>query len=90
MARMVKCAKLGKELPGLPYPPLKGDLGMRIYNEISAEAWKAWLGHSTMVINEYRLNPAEPEAQKILRKQLEQFLFGAGADAPPDYVPPSR
>lgn len=87
MARMVHCARLGKELPGLLHPPFKGELGVRIYNGISQQAWKEWLGHSTMVINEYRLNPSEPEAQKILRKQLEDFLFGAGAAAPSGYVP---
>ena len=87
MTRNVMCAKLGKELPGLPYPPLRGELGERIYNSISEEAWKAWLSHSTMVINENRLNPADPEAQKILRKQLEDFLFGAGVAAPAGYVP---
>lgn len=87
MARTVHCAKLGKELPGLNYPPMKGALGLRIYHEISAEAWKLWVRHSTMVINEYRLNPSEPEAQSILRQQLEQFLFGEGAAPPPDFVP---
>ncbi len=88
--RLVKCAKLGQELPGLPYPPFKGELGQRIYESISEQAWKAWLGHSTMVINENRLNPSEPAAQKILQEQLEQFLFGGGAAKPAGYVPPSQ
>jgi Fe-S cluster biosynthesis and repair protein YggX len=88
MTRMVKCAKLGQELPGLAYPPFKGELGRRIYENISEQAWKSWLGHSTMVINEYRLNPSEPDAQKILRQQLEDFLFGSGASKPEGYVPP--
>lgn len=87
MTRMVNCVKLGKELPGLKYPPFKGELGARIYHEVSEQAWKEWLGHSTMVINEYRLNPSEPEAQKILRKQLEDFLFGPGVDRPEGYKP---
>ena len=87
MTRMVQCTKLGKELPGLKYPPFKGELGERIYHQISEQAWKEWLGHSTMVINENRLNPAEPEAQKILRKQLEDFLFGTGAARPQGYTP---
>lgn len=85
---MVKCVKLGKELPGMKHPPLKGELGKRIYENVSEEGWKLWLQHSTMVINEYRLNPAEPEAQKILKEQLEQFFFGEGAQLPEDYVPP--
>lgn len=88
MTRMVQCKKLGKELPGLNYPPLRSELGQRIFNEISEEAWKLWLRHSTMIINEYRLNPADPEAQKILRKQMESFFFGEGSAPPPEYVPP--
>jgi len=77
-------------LPGLPYPPFKGDLGRRIFENISEKAWKEWLGHSTMVINENRLNPSEPAAQKVLQEQLEAFLFGGGAAKPQGYVPPSK
>jgi len=88
MTRMVHCAKLGKEAEGLEFAPYPGDIGKRIYETISAEAWKMWLRHSTMVINEYRLNPSLPEAQKVLRTQMEEFLFGPGGELPPDYVPP--
>ena len=88
MTRTVNCAKLGRELPGLEYPPLKGELGRRIYETVSEEAWGLWLKHSTMIINEYRLNPSEPEGQRILKEQVEQFFFGEGAQLPPDYVPP--
>ncbi len=88
MTRTVKCAKLKQKLPGLKYPPLRGTLGQRIYNEISEEAWRNWVSHSTMVINEYRLNPAEPEAQKILQQQLEAFLFGDAAP-PAGFTPPT-
>ena len=87
MSHQVFCTKLKEQLPGLPYPPFKGELGRRVYSEISEKAWKLWLGHSTMVINEYRLNPAEEKAQKILREQLEKFLFGTGAKAPDGFVP---
>ena len=90
MTRMVMCVKLGRELPGLNYAPFKGELGQRIYDHVSEEAWRLWLRHSTMVINEYRLNPSEPEAQKILAEQLERFLFGDGGEAPEGYVPPSE
>ena len=85
---MVQCAKLGKELPGLEYAPLKGELGVKIYEQISAEAWKLWIKHSTMVINEYRLNPSEPKAIEILKKQMDEFFFSEGAELPPDYVAP--
>ena len=74
MSHMVHCVKLGKDLPGLKFPPFKGELGERIYTNISEEAWKLWLGHSTMVINENRLNPAEPAAQEVLRKQLGRLF----------------
>lgn len=89
MSRMVHCVKLGKEAPGLDYAPVKGELGRRIYESISAEAWKQWLKHSTMVINEMRLNPSEPEGQQVLREQMEKFLFGGGVRPPEGYVPPS-
>ena len=88
MTRMVRCKKLDKELAALTFPPMKGELGQRIFESISQEAWKEWLAHSIMVINENRLNPADPETQKILRAQMEQFLFGSGAEKPAGYVPP--
>jgi Fe-S cluster biosynthesis and repair protein YggX len=84
---MVQCRKLNQELPGLPYAPIKGELGDRIYAEISEEAWKLWLKHSTMVINENRLNPAEPAAQDLLKREMEKFFFGEGVQAPAGYVP---
>ncbi len=87
MTRMVNCIKLGRELPGLKHPPMKGELGKRIFEQVSEEAWKQWLKHSTMLINEYRLNPSDPEAQKTLRAELEKFFFGGGSAPPPDYKP---
>jgi Fe-S cluster biosynthesis and repair protein YggX len=90
MTRLVDCAKLGKSLPGLEYAPLKGDMGARIYNEISEEAWGLWVKHQTMVINEYRLNPSEPKAQDILIKQMEDFFFGEGVKVPEEFVPPEQ
>ena len=90
MARMVSCAKMGKELPGLEHPPLKGELGKRIYESISEEAWQLWLKHSTMIINEYRLDLVSPEAQQLLRDQMEKFFFSEGAALPPGYVPPPQ
>ena len=88
MARMVKCTKLGKQLPGLQQRPFKGPFGERVYAEISEDAWKQWLGQSTMVINENRLNPAEPAAQKMLFAACEAFLFGSQQAKPAGYTPP--
>ena len=86
--RTVKCVKFGKELPGLDRVPWKGELGQRIYENASKEAWKLWIEHSKMIMNEYRLNPLEPQAQKIMEEQMEQFFFGEGAKLPEGYVPP--
>jgi Fe-S cluster biosynthesis and repair protein YggX len=85
---MVKCAKLQRELPAMPYKPFQNELGERIYAEISQEGWKMWLEHSKMVVNEYRLDLTAPQAHKILLEQCEQFFFGEGAALPPDFVPP--
>ena len=90
MARMVKCVKLGKEAEGLDRPTYPGELGKRIYENVSKEAWQLWLRQQTMLINEYRLSPIEPKARKFLEEQMEKFFFGEGADTPPDFVPPSQ
>jgi len=87
---MVKCVKLGKELPGLEEPPFEGQLAQRIYENVSQQAWEMWVEHLKMIINEFRLNPATMEAQELIMKQMEQFFFGEGAAPPPDYVPPSE
>ena len=89
MTRTIQCVKLGREAEGLEHVPMKGELGLRIYENVSKEAWGMWVKHSTMVINEYRLNPSEPKAQEVLAKQLEDFFFGEGVEAPPDYVDPN-
>ena len=89
MARMVKCVKLGKELPGVSYVPFKGDLGKKIYESVSQEAWMMWVEHSKMIVNEYRLDLASPSGQKILLEQAEKYFFGDGAQLPPDYVAPA-
>jgi Fe-S cluster biosynthesis and repair protein YggX len=88
--RMVKCVKLGKELPGLEEPPWSGELGQRIYDNVSEQAWNLWAEHLKMLMNEYRLNLATKEAQEIVAQQMEQFFFGEGAQLPPDYVPPKK
>jgi len=84
---MVKCVKLGRELPGLDEPPWSGELGQRIYDNVSEQAWNLWVEQLKMMINEFRLNPSTPEAQQTIEKQMELFFFGEGAALPPNYVP---
>jgi Fe-S cluster biosynthesis and repair protein YggX len=86
--RMVHCVKFGKELPGLDRVPWRGELGKRVYENVSKDAWKLWIEHSKMIMNEYRLNPLDPNSQKIMEEQLEQFFFGEGAKLPEGYVAP--
>ncbi|WJW75316.1 oxidative damage protection protein [Thiohalobacter sp. IOR34] len=87
MTRMVQCVKLGKEAEGLDRPTYPGELGKRIFENVSKEAWQMWIRQQTMLINEYRLSPIEPKARKFLEEQMEKFFFGEGAETPPDYRP---
>lgn len=88
MTRMVHCIKLGKEAEGLDRIPYPGELGKRIYENVSQQAWQMWLGHQTMLINENRLTPIEPKARAFLEAEMEKFFFGEGSALPEDYVPP--
>jgi len=88
MSRTVQCVLLGREAEGLDRPPYPGELGQRIYEQVSKEAWRQWLAHQTMLINEYRLVVIEPDARKFLREQMEQFFFGGGVAKPEGFVPP--
>ncbi len=90
MARVVKCVKLGREAPGLDFPTYPGDLGKRIFENVSKEGWQLWMGHQTMLINEYRLSPMDPKARKFLETEMEKFFFGEGSQLPEGYVPPQR
>jgi Fe-S cluster biosynthesis and repair protein YggX len=85
--RTVHCVKFGKDMPGLDRIPWKGELGKRVFDNVSKEAWKMWIEHSKMVMNEYRLNPLDPNSQNIMEQQMEQFSFGEGAKLPEGYVP---
>ena len=87
MARTVQCVILKREAEGLDYAPYPGELGQRIYENVSKEAWQQWLGHQTMLINEYRLTPIEPEARQFLATEMEKFFFGGGSEKPKEYVP---
>lgn len=86
--RMVTCVKFGREMPGLDEKPWPGELGERIYNHVSAEAWRIWEERMTMILNEYRLLPFQKEAQELVAKHMEEFFFGEKAAMPPGYVPP--
>ena len=86
MARKIQCSFLKREAEGLDYLPYPGELGKRIYNSISKEAWAQWVAHQTMLINENRLTPIEPKARAFLVAEMEKFLFGGGSEKPRDFV----
>jgi Fe-S cluster biosynthesis and repair protein YggX len=88
MARMIQCIKLGREAEGLDFPPVPGDLGRRIFESVSKEAWQQWQRHQTMLLNENRLSLADARARKYLQSQMEQYFFGDGGDMPAGYTPP--
>jgi Fe-S cluster biosynthesis and repair protein YggX len=87
MTRMVYCLKLKKQAEGLSSPPLPGELGQRIYEHISKEAWQQWLQHQTMLINEYRLSMIDPKSRALLMQEMDKFLFGPGSDKPSGDTP---
>jgi A/G-specific adenine glycosylase len=87
MSRMVHCVKLQREAEGLDRPPYPGDLGKRVFENVSKQAWQDWLRQQTMLINEYRLSPMDPKARSFLEEQMKKFFFGEGSDLPPDYKP---
>jgi Fe-S cluster biosynthesis and repair protein YggX len=86
MTRMVQCILLGVEAEGMDYAPYPGELGQRIYDKVSKQAWQQWLAHQTMLINEYRLTPIEPKAREFLEKEMDKFFFGEGSDKPDEFV----
>lgn len=89
MPRMVQCVKLGRELPGLEKPPFPGDLGQRIYDHVSQQAWELWPEQAKLIINHYGLNMGDPEARATLRQAMEEFFFGENAQMPEGWSPPS-
>jgi len=90
MTRTVYCRKLKAELPGLSQPPFPGPKGNEIFNNISQQAWNAWLDHQTMLINEKRLNMMDMQARKYLAEQREKFLADEDYDQAEGYVPPEE
>ena len=90
MTRMVQCVKLDKEAEGLGVPPYPGELGQRIFEGVSKEAWQLWLKHQTMLINEHRISPIDPKARKFLEEEMVKFFFGGGTEMPAGFVPPVK
>ena len=90
MSRKVHCIKLDKKADGLATLTYPGELGKRIYAEVSQEAWQMWLGHQTMLINEYRLTPYETKDRKFLEAEMEKYFFGEGSEAPKEFVEPEK
>jgi Fe-S cluster biosynthesis and repair protein YggX len=88
VSRMVQCVLLGREAPGLDRLPYPGELGKRIYENVSKEAWARWVQHQTTLLNEYRLTPIDPKARKFLEGEMEKFFFGGGSQKPQDFVSP--
>jgi Fe-S cluster biosynthesis and repair protein YggX len=89
MSRTVHCIKLGREAEGLDRPTYPGELGRRIFEQVSKPAWQDWLRHQTMLINEHRLSPMDPKARRFLEEQMERYFFGEGVETPAGYTPPS-
>lgn len=87
MARTVHCVKLGREAEALDKPPFKGEMGQKIFENVSKEGWRMWLEHSKMLINEYRLDLTSEHGQKLWMTELDRYFFGEGSKPPPDFVP---
>ena len=90
MTRNVQCVKLHREAEGLAFAPWPGELGKRIYDNVSKEAWQTWLAHQTMLINENRLNPLDAKTRSFLAAEVEKYFFGGGSEKPPGYVTPEQ
>jgi len=89
MSRNVHCVVLGTESEGLDRAPYPGELGQRIFDNVSKQAWQQWLAHQTMLINEYRLSLMQPKDRKYLEQEMEKFFFGEGSAKPEEFVPGS-
>lgn len=89
MSRTIFCVKLQREGEGLGFAPYPGELGKRIYENVSKEAWSQWLAHQTMLINENRISPLDPKSRKFIEGEMEKYFFGEGSQAPQGYVAPT-
>lgn len=84
---MVQCVKLGREAEGLDKPPFKGELGQKVFDSVSKEAWRMWLEHSKMIINEFRLDLTSEQGQRVWMTELERYFYGEGSALPPEFKP---
>lgn len=84
--RQVQCVKLNRQAQGLDAPPFPGELGQRIFEQVSKEAWSMWVSHQTMLINEYRLSTFDPKAREFLREEMRKFFFEGGSEKPPGFM----
>lgn len=90
MSRMVECILLKKQAEGLDRSPYPGDLGQRIFDTVCKEAWQQWLAQQTMLMNEKRLSPMNPDDRKFLETEMEKFFFGDGSAKVDGYVAPTK
>ncbi len=88
MTRTVQCVLLQREAPGLKMQPYPGELGLRIFENVSSEAWQQWMSRQTLLINEYRINPLDPKSRKFIEDEMVSFLFGGNSSPPPDFIAP--
>ncbi|RPI17382.1 MAG: oxidative damage protection protein [Ignavibacteriae bacterium] len=88
--RMVNCIKLGQVLPGLESPPTPSKLGMKVYENVSQQAWNDFLELFKMIINEYRLDLTSPMADQVFEQKMEEYFFSDNITLPDGYVPPEN
>lgn len=87
MSKQLFCVKLQQNLEGMDAPPFPGPLGEKVFNQVSKQAWRMWLSHQTMLINEYRLSLIDPKAREFLQTELQKYFFGEGSEKPEGYTP---
>jgi Fe-S cluster biosynthesis and repair protein YggX len=88
MSRKVQCVKIKEEMEGLDFAPFPGELGQKVYDTVSKEAWKQWLAQQTILINEYRLSSLDLKARSFLKEEMQKFLFSDGdIDMPEEFKP---
>ena len=90
MAHQIFCIKLNQESEGMNNPPFPGELGQKIFKQVSQKAWNMWLGHQTMLINEYRLNLADPKSREFLQQEMQNYFFGEGSEKPKGFIDPTQ